>query len=173
MKTPPVGATPNFLEKHYLYELVMLKRTHAAIQKLISPQPSDLVQFGINTLVESFAIHARSLIDFFGGATAKTDDAIASHFTAQPFTGTATAAVSPDVRDRMNKQIAHLTYTRETPTQKFNSADQAILLQAIDTDHKAFVQAVLPQFAWVFLRSPGTVPVPPETPGVTNTIQSY
>lgn len=102
-----------------------------------------------NALIESFAVHARNLMDFFL-STPKGDDAVAAHFTATgTFAATATCAIPKDLRTRLNKQIAHLTYSR-TNAVKIGAADRQALLQALESDHAAFKQAVAPPFSGSF-----------------------
>jgi hypothetical protein len=69
-----------------------------------------------NALIEAFGMHTRSLLDFFY-TNAEHDDVIASHFfsppsiweNARPFKS---KEELKEIKDRINKEIAHLTYTR-------------------------------------------------------------
>jgi hypothetical protein len=68
-----------------------------------------------NALIESFASHVRSLMEFFDSRPdAKADDVIAADFFDDSATWTSTRPVWPTdldgVRERVNKELAHLTY---------------------------------------------------------------
>lgn len=135
-------ATPAFLAEHYLYELNMLRAAHALLPRMAT-------QALANALIESFVVHARNLMDFFLSAP-RGDDAVAAHFTADgTFAAAATRAVPKDLRIRLNKQIAHLTYSR-TNAVKIGDGDRQALLQALESDHTAFKQSVAPRFAGSF-----------------------
>lgn len=60
-----------------------------------------------NALVESRLIHVRALLDFFQKPRSK-DDVLCSDygFTSQP------VAINTDYQERLNKDLAHLTYSR-------------------------------------------------------------
>jgi hypothetical protein len=135
-------ATPDFLREHYLYEVNMLRATFAALQ---GRHPQHVA----NALIESFALHARILMDFYL-PKARGDDAVAAHFTAGGvFTGHATAGMPPKLRQKINKQITHLTYAR-TNASKLNARDRLILLKLIELDHAAFMIAAAPRFTPCF-----------------------
>ena len=144
------STTPAYLAEHYLYEVNMLRAAHGLLASAAS-------QAHANALIESFAVHARNLMDFFLSA-ARGDDAVASHFTASgTFAATATRAIPGDLRTRLNKQIAHLTYSR-TGAVKIGIADRQALLQALECDHAAFKQAVAPAFSAAFRNELAFVP---------------
>jgi hypothetical protein len=140
-------ATPEFLREHYLYEVNMMRATFAALQQR---QPQHLG----NALIESFALHARILMDFYL-PKARGDDAIAAHFTATGcFVGHATAGMPPELRQKINKQITHLTYARVNAS-KLNQRDRLILLRLVELDHAAFTLAVSPEFMAAFASDAG------------------
>jgi len=92
---------------HLTYELQMLWASSAAMG-----QANRTVN---NCVVESFALHARNIIDFFYTPPQK-DDVVAAHFFS---THGAWSAVCPTIapiletaKGRANKEISHLTYTR-------------------------------------------------------------
>jgi hypothetical protein len=101
----------NRVSEDLRYEVQML---HAAAQGLASqvlaPSPAH------NALIESFAIHARNLIDFFWLDSDKSDDVLAADFFTESDRRTTTRPqISPlltQTRKRANKLVAHLTYTR-------------------------------------------------------------
>ena len=70
-----------------------------------------------NALIEAFGVHVRSLLDFFY-SEGQHDDVVATHFfssssiweNARPFKS---AEDLEKIKSRVNKEIAHLTYTRQ------------------------------------------------------------
>ncbi len=102
---------PSWALEHLLYEFGMLRET---AQKLGNRHHSDdgIVE---NALLESFTVHARTLLDFFYGERRKPDDALAADF----FDGNIWERSRPklsgrlgEVNRRVGKEIAHLTYYR-------------------------------------------------------------
>lgn len=75
-----------------------------------------------NAIVEAFAIHTRSLLDFFYGKE-NNDDVIAEHFFS-PVTiwinqrPPKTSNELNKIKIRVNKEIAHLTYYRQSVQSK-------------------------------------------------------
>ncbi len=82
--------------------------------------------FGVvhNALVESFALHARNMVDFFYNDMPRPDDAVASQFFSSPHTWQTVrpslTAELENAKTRANKEISHLTYSRllVAPTDK-------------------------------------------------------
>jgi hypothetical protein len=104
----PTAAQRLDVARHLRYELRMLWDSGNALAGLHSQTIS-------NALVESFALHARNLIDFYY-ATPQQDDVVAEHFFSDP---AAWARVRPTktttldgAKTRANKEVSHLTYTR-------------------------------------------------------------
>ena len=91
---------------HLLYEIDMLLGT----QKLLASDPTNLVIK--NALLESFGIHLRSLDDFF------YKDAILKDVTAKDYVRNwkdkrpMKSPTFDDAANRVDKEIAHLTYHR-------------------------------------------------------------
>lgn len=132
-----------YLAEHYVYEVNMLRWTHA----MLAGTPEG---FNANALIESFCVHARALMDFYK-CTPQQDDVTALDFISSgQFNASATSQVPSDVRIRVNKQIAHLTASRENPPQKVDGQDRQTLLNAIEADHTAFKNAVDTQYAQCF-----------------------
>lgn len=69
-----------------------------------------------NALVESFALHARNLIDFLWPEGAKTDHVMAEDYFEDPSTWKKLrpplSTLLKDSRIRAHKEIAHLSYDR-------------------------------------------------------------
>lgn len=151
----PPRATPAFLAEHYVYEINMLRTTHVLILHSVSWLLS-------NALMESFVIHARVLLDFFGKPRGN-DDVVAAHFTkAGAMTNAATATVPVSVRQRLNKQVPHLTYARADAI-KIHHGDRLLLRTAIEADHLAFKSTVRAEFAACFANEVAQFSMP-ETP---------
>ena len=140
-----------YLAEHYVYELNMLRWTQATLTE--TPEG-----FNANALIESFCVHARALMDFYKSRP-RQDDVTAQDFTSSgQFSANGTSQIPSDVRTRVNKQIAHLTASRENAPQKVDYADRQTLLSAVELDHTAFKSAVQPQYAQCF-RDERTFPV--------------
>jgi hypothetical protein len=92
---------------HLAYELQMLWASAAAMG-----QANRILN---NCVVQSFALHARNLIDFFYTAPQK-DDVVAAHFFSKPdgwhAVSPAIAPILATAKTRANKEISHLTYSR-------------------------------------------------------------
>jgi hypothetical protein len=93
-------------QKHLPYEVDMLRQTYRKLAE--GPLPDAVVR---NALIESFCIHARSLLDFFGNWRSKPDDYIAADFTNgfKPRIN-----IPPAIRTKLNKEIFHLTGERKS-----------------------------------------------------------
>jgi hypothetical protein len=130
------------LAEHYVYEIKMLRTTYQLL--------SRAAERGLaNALMEAFSLHARVLIDFFD-SDPRLDDAIAAHFTKDgTFAAPAVTSILWSVRQRLNKQIVHLTYSR-TGAHKIDGADRLKLLRAIEADHAEFKRQVAPEFSGCF-----------------------
>ena len=69
-----------------------------------------------NAMLESFAVHVRSLIFFLFPENAKTDDVLATHFVSDPAAFETARGVKSEIlkkaQARAGKEVAHLTYER-------------------------------------------------------------
>jgi hypothetical protein len=93
-------------KKHLPYEIDMLRQTY---RKLVEGQVPDEVVG--NALIESFCVHARSLLDFFESRPNKRDDDyVATDFTSI-FVPRINQSIDPfkTLRTKLNKEIFHLT----------------------------------------------------------------
>jgi hypothetical protein len=95
---------------HLCYELDMLWSTANALHAGVS---QDTVRYA---LLESFIIHARNLIHFLDPVNAKRSDVIADDLLDDPGEWQSARGELPErlahVRQRANKEVAHLTYDR-------------------------------------------------------------
>ena len=95
--------------EHIVYEIMMFNGTSIKLDSGIQDQ------FEINTLLESFAIHSRNLFDFFYTKKKYEDDMSADDFIIKKkeFKLRRTKKrVLANLTNKANKQIAHLTYSR-------------------------------------------------------------
>jgi hypothetical protein len=90
------------------YEIDMLRH---AYQRSQSP---EFEQADINAFIETFCIHARSLIDFFWDRKPKKKNhAIARHFISGPYDPFGGVSPKPNrLYAKLNDQIVHLSYSR-------------------------------------------------------------
>lgn len=100
-------------------------------------------------LVESFALHARSLVDFFFRDTGRLDDAFAVHFfdpgewaTLRPEQGPWIREVRHPAVDRFGKEIAHLNYHRVALAEQAKGWPVIQIAGAIGEVLWTFIQAV-------------------------------
>src|SRR5579872_4487128 len=89
---------------HLPYEIDMLRFTFNKLAQ------GGLAKEENNTYLEAFAVHARSLMDFFQNRQSKADDVVAGDFTST-FVPKINDKVKPlsGIRTKLNKQVFHLT----------------------------------------------------------------
>lgn len=107
----------------FAYEVWMMRETADRLAR----GESDTVTR--NALLESFLIHARALVGFFGDKH-KPDDIVARDYVA-----TWAEEVPPSLRDecnRINKQVAHLTTARHTAAVPQKRHDVAAIRQRLE-----------------------------------------
>lgn len=125
-----INQTANILENKTKSLFVSLDSHHAnsssplfinstgVIQVSRSSSEEDIVQRALNNaLIEAFAIHVRSMLDFFY-ARGEGDNIVAEHFFSSSSDWTLARPPKTDnelkaIKNRVNKEIAHLTYTRQ------------------------------------------------------------
>lgn len=104
---------------HLLYEIEMLADLVEAMGRVdIGSEAPDQEWAVRNALLESFTIHARSLVGFFYPRHPQLDDAIADDFFDDDTWSRRGVPENPSwsrVRRRVGKEIAHLTYQRHNP----------------------------------------------------------
>jgi hypothetical protein len=97
--------------EHLHYEWDMLK---SVVQAMVM----NFAGAGVlnNAMLESFAVHVRSLIFFLFPENAKTDDVLATHFVSDPAAFETARGVKSEIlkkaQARAGKEVAHLTYER-------------------------------------------------------------
>ncbi|MFW5990746.1 MAG: hypothetical protein ACOCQX_00815 [Candidatus Nanoarchaeia archaeon] len=132
---------------HLFYEIDMLNMTavkvNNAIRKKIFAKDKHnkegvwSAQIELNLSIESFAIHARNLVEFFNGKVVKRKNYIrAEHYLNKENTQKfreimdKNSALVKYIFDKANHQIAHLTFERIEP--RFKGANKAWDLKKID-----------------------------------------
>jgi hypothetical protein len=97
--------------EHLHYELGML---NSVAQAMVM----NFAGAGVlnNAMLESFAVHVRSLIFFLFTENAKPDDVLAIHFVSDPAAFETARGVKSEIlkngQSRAGKEVAHLTYER-------------------------------------------------------------
>jgi hypothetical protein len=107
--------------EHLLYDVQLFFHEGRALTRTrlaLTPSLSWELEMA---LVESFALHARSLVDFFFKDKGRRDDAFAAHYfepgewaALRPLQGPWIHEVKHPDLDRFGKEIAHLNYHRVT-----------------------------------------------------------
>jgi hypothetical protein len=139
------------IDDHLPYEIDMLRGTYTELCALgTTNETTETPKQKIyrQALIESFCVHARSLFDFFSN-NAKNDDAVASHFTANP-SPLLDQSNEPlkALRTKLNKQIFHLTKSRKIPeNEKFlPSRDASAVLAPIEGAIAEFKKQLPPDY---------------------------
>jgi hypothetical protein len=120
-----------FAEEHLLYEVRMLTALTTRLKEVLEYDQKagkrDLEWLDMetrNAQVESFAMHARGLLDFFyETAPVHRDDALARHFVDGEWNPPPQTEALADVKRRVNKEVAHLTYPRLLVTEEAKNWD--------------------------------------------------
>lgn len=121
----------------FAYELHMMRRT---AERLGRGESDDVTR---NALLESFLIHARALVGFFGKRS-KDDDIIACDYVST--WAEAIPQYLRDVYDRVNKEVAHLTTTRHTTAVPEKQHDVAAIQLQLERMIAGFLPQVDPRF---------------------------
>jgi hypothetical protein len=120
---------------HVPYEVAMMRATHDGLVQ-------GLQGTCLNAYIESFAIHARSLINFFNGK----DGCRAEDFT-DSYTPFACGRVPKRLTDKLNQQIPHITEKRfNSIGDKLNGADITELRTRIDRELDQFLAHMKPHY---------------------------
>ncbi len=116
--------------EHVFYEIKMCLDTGTALINYRGPQ---LLQ---NVFLESFLVHCRCLIDFFEHPKSQDDDVLHKHYV-----GTVTIVNIPELdREKLNKDVAHLTYTRNSRDKSVDGWDIGKTLRLIMEPSLIFLQ---------------------------------
>jgi hypothetical protein len=122
------------LNHHIPYEVRMMRQTFAMLAD--GPACLWVNQVVINALIESFCLHARSLIEFFAGETTPADNtSAAKHFAKNGYQPCAVHGPSRELMGKLNGQIAHPSYSRtSTDDEKVSAKDRTVLMEFIEDE---------------------------------------
>ncbi len=102
--------------KHLEYEIMMLNEVGKTLTTFKVDLGDDQARVHWNALIESFTIHARSLIAFLYAEKPERDDVVAVDFFNDPSAWLSRRPALTDllrrVHPRVGKEVAHLTYAR-------------------------------------------------------------
>jgi hypothetical protein len=124
-KSPP--AAPPLVRiraasEHLAYEVQALRRTRDHLATLAQPPRTEEERREVNVYTESFTVHARGLTDFlYPPRSARESDVFAWHYCPDwPTIGGTIPKILEEARERVGREIVHLTYGRLdiTPAKK-------------------------------------------------------
>jgi hypothetical protein len=153
-------------KEHLGYGLDMLQRTYEALLGQITGS-GQLKRITTNALIESFCIHARSLIEFFSNK----QGAHARDFTMTgKYKASSISKIRSQTIQKLNTHVAHLTYDRTTETsKKIGVAERRELLVAIVEEAVSFKEQMKPGYRSLFSWSPPQLDRVPVSRGQTAT----
>jgi hypothetical protein len=143
----------NIIRVNLPYEIDMLRYTYLWLVEMDPASESSERKACRHALIESFCVHAHSLVDFFSDYARRPTDAIASEFTFSSFSPIdQTKEPLKTLREKFNKQIVHLTKNRTTvEANKIEAiADGRQLLQLIEPVIVSFANNLTPEFRGFF-----------------------
>ncbi len=144
-------------KEHLPYEIWMLHETLDALNRSASDKVLE------NALIESFAVHARNLIEFLGGEYFDL-----GQFTAPKY-NRGTQLDWKKATTKLNVQISHITQARTTiAAEKLSPSERAEILVALEKELGDFKSVLSPECKNLMESGPSG---PPE-PGATNMIGS-
>lgn len=137
--------------EHLLYDVQLFFHEGRALTRARLDLTPSLPWEVEMALVESFALHARSLVDFFFRDKGRSDDAFAAHYFEQGEWATLRPQPGPWIRevkhpdlDRFGKEIAHLNYHRVTLAERAKGWPVVQIAGAIGEALWSFVSNVDP-----------------------------
>lgn len=128
--------------KHLYYELWMFESMETAITDCKPENPAQSYAF-----LESFLLHARNLMDFYyprkSSRKDHDDDVIVTHYVDEKDWDVNKEFLS-DMRIRINKMLAHLTYHRVKVSPDKKRWPIIEIKQMIESTTKKFIDDVSP-----------------------------
>ena len=103
-------------------------------------------QVNVNMALECFLLHARNIRDFFG-AHGKPDDVLSRDFLGRPMRVRMSLLRSRGLRDRLNRRVAHLSFSRSRLKRDFPVGDLLIEIDAAMTQFEQRLRAQDPMLA--------------------------
>ncbi len=141
MSKPTNTTDEEILGEHLPYELWMLRQTY---EKLRSPLANKVLR---NALIESFCIHARLLLEFFGNKKGRR----AEDYTGGSYKAVHLVNLTKTERDKLNTQIAHMTGQRTVDSsEKIGPALRAKLITALERETNEFEKRLASTFRPMF-----------------------
>lgn len=105
---------------HLAYEIQMLNETGRVLSTFKADETNDRERVIQNALIESFALHARSVLAFLYPENPRSDDVVADDFFGDPSEWRKKRPPMTDllktVHRRVGQEVAHLTYARAAIT---------------------------------------------------------
>lgn len=128
--------------EHIQYEYDMLKFTYFMLAE-VSKAPDQMI---VNVLLESFSIHAANLFEFLYHEKKTHPDDI-SIFDYQIdknkyYQARASEDILEEIPGKRNKQIAHLTYTRNNYDIATKGWKLTEIYNALEKSYKAFIDSL-------------------------------
>jgi hypothetical protein len=141
-----------FAEEHVLYEVWMLRGlTDRLLEVLAHDREAGGRDTGWlelptrNAQVESFAIHARALLEFFYKPDRpRPDDALARHYCPRGWEPPKVGESLEVVKQRVGKEVAHLTYGRALLTEEARLWKYAAIWLDLATVLRTFLEHASP-----------------------------
>jgi hypothetical protein len=141
--TPTAGDLPGIVDA-WEYELSMLSLAFHELADLADDESSEIA-FYKNAMVETFLVHARNLIVFYGDEP-RRDDVIAADVAGHGWLDTDGERQLDRLRDGLptiHMWLAHLTLTRVRETKPRHRAD--LIHARLMRVSRAFVEALPPE----------------------------
>lgn len=149
MTLPPemqksVEKRDGWIEEHLLYEIQMLDRTHNLLDWTDPALPEGVI---LNALIESFCVHARTLIEVFREETEATQSGNGQKQWHALTSGFVQRGKYKDYDKLLNNQISHLGDLRERdPVKKIDRKVRVALVNSLRQDLALFKQHLKPQW---------------------------
>ena len=127
---------------HLVYEIQMLNANAQVLSTFRADPSEDKDRIIQNALIESFAVHARSLLEFLFPETPRPDDVVADDFFDDPSDWHKRRPPMTDllktVRRRVGQEVAHLTYARAAITDEQRKWPFVEITVDIDSEIREF-----------------------------------
>lgn len=163
----PAEPIDELFREHFGYEVTMLHSAHQMLTKT-QAEPKTIEEKTIkNALIESYCIHARSLIDFFRGK----DGSFVSKCVDSSYKAFPRGKIRKALITKLHTQIAHLTQMRKSASaDKIDDCDRLELLNAIRDELENFRSHLLPELSRHWPSVPGAGSQAESRPCPTNSI---
>jgi hypothetical protein len=136
MQPPKLSHSPEGLREtinhHIPYEVRMMRQTFAMLGD--GAACLWVSQVVINALIESFCLHARSLIEFFSGQKSPAGGITAAkHFAKEDYQPCSDKGPGKEFMHKLNAQIAHPSYFRTSnDEEKLSAKDRSTLMKFVE-----------------------------------------